>query len=110
MTLDVSFGVIGKAMKEHRVIFEELPKNHIETYSSQDRIKIQKELKCVLAAPIYSEENTEPVGVLSFDGTDLDSGKVLSNPQALYIAESWADIIGKILKQTNTRLHQLNLK
>jgi hypothetical protein len=102
-TLEVKFGVMGKSLIERRVIFQELPSDHIDTYPSEIRSLILPDLKWVLSAPIYLPEKQKagPIGVLAFDGTDLPSVIGLDNRHVMDVSQAWADIIGEILGQIN---------
>jgi hypothetical protein len=99
-TFPVGFGVTGEAIINRKVIAQELPPNHMETYHKEIRKLILPELKTVLAAPIYLPDKREsgPIGVLAFDSTDDFSKTLFESRNAKDIAQAWADIIGDILK------------
>lgn len=59
-TYDIDFGTTGQAVLKKIPIAESLPENHISTYSERNSQYVEPDLKCVLAAPIFSLQNITP--------------------------------------------------
>lgn len=96
---DIFFGVTGKAIYNKIPIAEELPDNHMELYDSNNSKYIAKEVKSILAAPIFSLDVPEKViGVLSFDSFEKMEVMRFNSSISKELAQSWADILSHLIK------------
>jgi hypothetical protein len=93
------FGVTGEAYKTRSTVLMELPSNHVSTYEEEVQPLILPELRTVLAAPLLksNDPRDEPLGVLAFDSVLTPEKLFLNKPEARQLAQSWADIIAKLL-------------
>jgi hypothetical protein len=93
------FGVTGEAYKTRSTILLELPTDHISTYEEEVQPLILPELRTVLAAPLLqsNDPKDEPLGVLAFDSVLTPDRLFFHRPEARQLAQSWADIIAKLL-------------
>lgn len=97
---DIDFGVTGKAFLLRRPVAESLPNDHITTYDNHHASIVESRLKCVLAAPIFSQKNSEKViGILAFDSTDTIEKLKFDSDSSKKIAQGWADIISVVLDE-----------
>lgn len=96
---DLFFGVTGEAIKNKVPVAQSLREDHMDEYDEQTRMYVESRLKCVLAAPIFSNRNKEKViGVLAFDSiNDIEKMK-FSTDKSKEIAQSWADIFTNIIE------------
>ena len=70
-TYSIDFGITGQAVLKKIPIAEALPENHISNYSEENRRYVEPDLKCVLAAPIFSLNNrSKVIAVLAFDSIE----------------------------------------
>jgi hypothetical protein len=101
--------IIGKAMKAGRIIAENLPPNHLDTYPLYLRAKILANLKCVIATPILTydpgdEDTAIPIGTVSIDCTSatleqlgmVDSRGVVTD-EINDILKSCASVVHRVL-------------
>lgn len=98
-TFPVNFGITGKAFTKRMVVAQDVRPDHMSRYPPEIQPMILPELRCVLAAPIYTTEQREavPIGVLAFDSTEPLSETKFDTRTAKDVAQAWADLIGDIL-------------
>lgn len=97
-TYDLTFGVTGEAVKQKVPVARALPPNHIETYSPENAQFVEKDLRCVLAAPIFSKNKKgEVVAVLAFDSFEPIENIQFNTRKSRELAQMWADIFSRIL-------------
>ena len=96
---DLYFGVTGEAIKNKIPIAQALKDGHMDEYDEETKKYVEPRLKCVLAAPIFSNQYKEKViGVLAFDSM-IDIEKVkFATDKSKEIAQSWADIFTNIIE------------
>jgi len=102
--LPLLFGVVGECIKRKMPVIEELPMNHIETYDSDVQSKITKELRGVIAAPIFDSDSHNDISfVLAFDILKIPNVEFtffqmnFDRRTLLDIAQSWAEIFSLFL-------------
>lgn len=101
--------IIAKAMKSGRIIAENLPLNHLDTYPPDIRPRILANLKCVIATPILTydlgdEDAAIPIGTVSIDCTSatkeqlgmVDSKGVVTD-EINDILKSCASVVHRVL-------------
>lgn len=71
--LDAPNIVICEAFSKNTAIFKKLPANHINTYNQEDALRIDDDLKWILACPVWKGSSVEErVGVVCvFGKTDI---------------------------------------
>lgn len=95
---DIDFGVTGDAIKKRIPIGEELPENHVGTYSRENGQYVDPDLKSVLAAPIFSIQKDEIIiGVLAFDSIEPMDKIKFNTRKSKEIAQMWADVLSHLL-------------
>lgn len=98
-TYDIDFGTTGQAVLKKIPVAEALPANHISTYSERNGKYVEPDLKCVLAAPIFSLQNRSMViAVLAFDSTESIEKMKFNTRKSKEIAQMWADVLAHIIK------------
>ncbi|MDO4302252.1 MAG: hypothetical protein Q4D26_12820 [Clostridia bacterium] len=96
--LDIDFGVTGQAIIRKIPVAEELPLNHVATYSVENGRYIAPDLKCVLAAPIFSINHPDQViGVLAFDSVETLHVMQFDSRKSKEIAQMWADALSHLI-------------
>jgi hypothetical protein len=97
---DLYFGITGEALKKKIPIAQALNDDHIETYDEETKNYVEPRLKCVLAAPIFSNRNREKVvGILAFDSMESIEKMKFDTDKSKEIAQSWADIFTNIVDE-----------
>lgn len=97
---DIDFGITGKAFKSRRPIAESLPDDHINSYSKHHASLVEPRLKCVLAAPIFSQkDSSKVVAILAFDSTESLERMKFNSDSSKKIAQGWADIISVVMDE-----------
>lgn len=95
---DLDFGVTGEAILKRVSVAKALPKNHMSTYSPENAKYVEPELKCVLAAPIFSLKQPETVvAVLAFDSTESIEKVHFDTRKSREIAQMWADVLANFV-------------
>jgi hypothetical protein len=95
---DIYFGITGEAIQKKVTVAKNLPYNHIDTYTEPHKTLVEPNLKCVLAAPIFSKNNPDHVvGVLAFDSCDNLDAMKFNTFESKEIAQSWADILSHLM-------------
>lgn len=98
-TYDIDFGITGQAVMKKVPVAEALPENHVNTYSDNNGRYVEPELKCVLAAPIFSlQEKNKVIAVLAFDSTEALEKMKFNTRRSREIAQMWADVLSHIIK------------
>jgi len=97
---DLYFGITGETIKKKIPIAQALSDNHMETYDERTKAYVEPRLKCVLAAPIFSNRDHERVvGVLAFDSMESIEKMKFDTDKSKEIAQSWADIFTNIVEE-----------
>lgn len=98
-TLPIGFGVTGKAINGRTVVIEELPSNHMDFYDDNVRKYITKEIRFIIAAPIFDPNNDKGklIGVLAFDSFTGKEDVYYDEIKLKRISQRYADILSKIL-------------
>ncbi len=95
---DIDFGITGEAFLKRIPVSKELPSNHIKDYKEEDQTMVAKELRSVLAAPIFANNNSRIViAVLAFDSFESMESVKFNSRESMQIAQSWADTLSEIL-------------
>lgn len=98
-TYDLNFGVTGQAVIKKIPIAEELPENHIRTYSERNGKYVDPDLKCILAAPIFSlKDRHNVIAVLAFDSNETLQKMKFNTRKSREIAQMWADVLSHIIE------------
>lgn len=96
--VDIDFGITGDAIKRKVPVAGGLSENHMDEYSPENGRYICPDIRCVLAAPIFSKNNrSEVVGVIAFDSFETIEKMKFDTHQSKEIAQMWADIISDML-------------
>lgn len=96
--VDIYFGITGDAIKKKIPVAGGLSENHMDEYSPENGRYICPDIRCVLAAPIFSQKNRNNViGVVAFDSFNTIDEMKFNTHQSKEIAQMWADIISYIL-------------
>lgn len=96
---DLDFGVTGQAILKRIPIAEALPENHVNTYSEKNRKYVDPDLKCVLAAPIFSaHDKSQVIAVLAFDSNETLKNMKFDTKKSREIAQMWADVLTHIVE------------
>jgi hypothetical protein len=100
--------IIAKAMKEQRIVAEDLPPDHNEWYPEELKTRILATLKCVIALPILAydpadEDKAVPVGTISIDCSSASLRELgMVNDQGVVVDE-----INDILKSCARVVHRV---
>ena len=98
-TYDLDFGVTGEAISSKIPIAKSLSEDHISTYSDKNGKYVDPDLKCVLAAPIFSAQNKDKViAVLAFDSYETLQKMKFDTKKSREIAQMWADVLTHIIE------------
>lgn len=96
---DLDFGVTGQAILKKIPIAEALPENHVSTYSEENGKYVDPDLKCVLAAPIFSAfDKSHVIAVLAFDSCETLQKMKFDTKKSREIAQMWADALTHIIE------------
>lgn len=96
---DLDFGVTGQAIAKKIPIAEALLDNHISTYSEQNAKYVDPDLKCVLAAPIFSAyDRSKVIAVLAFDSDETLQKMKFDTKRSREIAQMWADTLTHVIE------------
>lgn len=97
--VDIDFGITGDAIERKAPVAAGLSKNHMNDYSPENKKCICPDIRCVLAAPIFSKKNrNEVIGVLAFDSFETLSKMKFDSHKSKEIAQMWADTISDLLE------------
>ena len=76
-----------------------MPDNHISTYSEQNAKYVDPNLKCVLAAPIFSAyDRSKVIAVLAFDSNETLQKMKFDTKRSREIAQMWADTLTHVIE------------
>ena len=96
--VDINFGITGDAIKRKIPVAGGLSENHMDDYSSENGRYICPDIRCVLAAPIFSKKiRSQVIGVVAFDSFETLEEMKFETHQSKEIAQMWADIISNLL-------------
>lgn len=97
-TYDLDFGVTGQAISSKIPVAKSLSEDHISTYSGENGKYVDSNLKCVLAAPIFSAHDKDKVvAVLAFDSYETLQKMKFDTKKSREIAQMWADVLTYII-------------
>lgn len=96
--VDIDFGITGDAIKRKVPVAGGLRENHMDDYPPNNGKYICPDIRCVLAAPIFSKKNQrEVIGVLAFDSFETLEEMKFNTHQSKEIAQMWADILSDLI-------------
>lgn len=96
--VDIGFGITGDAIKRKVPVAGGLSENHMKDYSPENGKYICPDIRCVLAAPIFSKKNrSEVIGVIAFDSFETLEEMKFNSHKSKEIAQMWADTITNLL-------------
>lgn len=99
-TYDLYFGVTGKAVKNKASLSDSVSYDSIITSSPQNAQYVDPDLKCVLAAPIYSLKSRDKViAVLAFDSIEPLEKIKFNTRKSKEIAQMWADVLSHVIEE-----------
>ena len=95
--------VINRALKQKRIIPEDLPDDHSNLYVGPHAGKVWEELRSVLAVPIlnWSDPTDHPIGVISFDSSKELKRSHLNMPHAQEFAKCVSQLTYTLLRELN---------
>lgn len=96
---DLDFGVTGKAISKKVAVAESVPENYVGEYMERNRKYVDPDLKCVLAAPIFSaHDRRHVIAVLAFDSNETLQKMKFDTRKSREIAQMWADVLTYIIE------------